>query len=367
MSTTTPFKSTCHCRSISLTISIPNSSLPLKTHFCHCNICRRIHGTLAAIHTKIPEPVPEPSFDDEKWGKYETAKVTRFFCGTCGAQICDRAVTGESVEWYADASLLEWCGEDEGECEARGRASGLSDWPFEFTKHIYVGSTKDGGLASWLKRIDGRELEVWKEDAGSELLDLDRLTHTSLAPSEARKIDLEASCHCGGVRFFIWPPQSEDVFDSTDATITPKDKTRWYALLDVCNTCRLTSSSAVIPWMFPVASHLSLPDGSAWPEDHVVGTAKRYRSSEKVVRTFCGRCGATVAYVDETRSGGTVDVALGLVDMVGEGEERRAGVRLEEWLEWRSGRVAFVGDAWWKGLVGGLVEGMKERTGGDVP
>jgi hypothetical protein len=78
---------------------------------------------------------------------------------------------------------------------------------------------------------------------------------------------------------------------------------------------------------------------------------KAYKSSEGVDRTFCGTCGAIVTYRCDDRPS-SVDVAVGLL-------EADSGVRAEEWLEWRTHRLAFEEDCKWENFLHGIKEGLR--------
>ncbi|KAF2742773.1 hypothetical protein M011DRAFT_379280, partial [Sporormia fimetaria CBS 119925] len=316
---TTTLTAHCHCDRTRLSFIVLTSSLPIPVHFCHCTICRRTHGTLASIHARLKlGPTTGVAVDLTTLTAYRSSEnVTRYFCSTCGAQLYDHSKNDAGEEnYYFAVSLID---------------APESTW--DFKRHIHVGSTRDGGLASWLPRIGDLDITTFQPPP--------TLTSQSRGPDAK----LHARCHCNGISFLILPPSSPAVFFTTDPTVTPTDKSKWYALNDVCHSCRLVSGCAIVSWMFPLASHLRLENGLAWPADHVFGTARKHRSSEGVERTFCGTCGATVAYVCEER-GGMVDVAVGLVDEVDwdKGEEGRGG-RLEGWLEWRRDGLGFKEDA----------------------
>ena len=77
----------------------------------------------------------------------------------------------------------------------------------------------------------------------------------------------EGGCLCGAVRFRIEAA-------ATDAAHCH------------CQTCRRAHAAAFVTWAtFPAKS-----------VRFTSGTPSRYRSSERVVRTFCGRCGTPLSY-----------------------------------------------------------------------
>jgi len=119
------------------------------------------------------------------------------------------------------------------------------------------------------------------------------------------------------------------------------------------------SGTHVIGWTFAPLKILQ----PAIPADfRGFGTLKAYRSSENVLRGFCGRCGATIFYTadDEERAPDEekriVDVAVGVL-RAPEGD-----VAAEEWLTWRTGRLAGMqsGKEYDEGFAEGLKEGLAE-------
>lgn len=223
---------------------------------------------------------------------------------------------------------------------------------WDIDQHIYVEDAPQG-LAPLLKSIGGKELEMLSKGEGSEILVFGK-DDADAKPGEAGNTKLRMRCQCGGVDFIIAPPRSPSVFNDFDQSILPKDKSKWYALHDLCDTCRLTSGHPIATWMFPVRSHIELADGSPYPENHIFGTIKTYKSSKEVLRTFCGTCGATVAYYSPSEKGRSniVDIAVGL----SEGDD----LKQEDCLEWRTERAAWADDCKWPSLRKALEAGLKQ-------
>lgn len=325
---------TCHCKRSSLSFTVPISALPIRTHFCHCGICRHVQGVVATVHA----PIPEPSIKDEStFAKFHSsAALERWFCSTCGADMVDCLEGGK--QWLVAAAMVD-----------------AEESVWDIHQHIYV-EDAPRGVAPFLKSIGGKELEMLKQGEGSGTFEFGKDDVGKKADGTDENTKLRARCQCGGVDFSIFPPRSPSVFDSFDQSILPKDKSKWYALYDLCDTCRLTSGHPIASWMFPVKSHIELADGSPYPEDHVFGTIKTYKSSENVLRTFCGTCGATVAYYCPSEKGRTdiVDIAVGLL----EGDD----LRREDVLEWRTKRAAWAEDCKWPSLKEALEAGLKRTA-----
>ncbi|KAF1965064.1 hypothetical protein BU23DRAFT_629208 [Bimuria novae-zelandiae CBS 107.79] len=337
MADTITLHASCHCKRSRLSFTVPTSDLPLTSWLCHCSICRHTHGTLCTIHARIPPP----EVDLSTFTTYQSsAKVKRLFCSTCGAHMLDNAHDTEGEEWYVAISMVD---ADE------------SVWNIK--DHFLLESTDDGGLSAWLPAIGGETMRKWKRGekrgpAFAETGDWKAPSTSEAVPSTAGK-KLRARCHCGGAEFYISPPRNAKVHGTSPENMKPKDKTKWYALNDVCTSCRLVSGCAVVSWAIPEISHITLADGS--PYRPLFGTLKAYSSSPEVNRTFCGTCGAVVTYTCNDRPA-HVDVAVGLL-------EAESGVRAEEWLEWRTHRLAFEEDCKWKNFLQGFKDGLKQYGG----
>lgn len=293
----------------------------------------------------------------------------------------------EKEKWYVAAALVD-----------------AEEEVWKFGSHFFVQGTGDGGIAVLLGGKGKRKGEVWNEGTGSMLWTAPTAIEPSAEESteggrdeepkkdridddnggrkaiQKERDELHLRCHCAAIHLFITRPPSPSIFTSIDPTLIPHDKSKWLALYDACDSCRLTSSSAIVSWLFPLRSCVSvypsatstptstsspsLSPRTPYPADGLFSTAKAYHSSPGVTRTFCGTCGATISYACAERED-MVDIAAGLVVVDGEfGEQGVEGVRAEEWVEWRAGRVAWEGDAVWKGVVGGLKEGLGMCEGG---
>ena len=250
-------------------------------------------------------------------------------------------------QWYVAAALVD-----------------AEEEVWDFRGHFHIDGTGDGGSAIWLREIGGKNMALWK-DGTVDGVDKDIgdwiSPDTALKNREGRKEKAEklhAACHCGGVEFWIEKPRDESAVTGLDETMTPADRSKWYALNDVCDSCRLITSSAITPWTFIEISHITLPNDEPY-KGPVFGTGKAYQSSRSVTRVFCDTCGATVFFTcrAEVEKGRDryVDLAVGLL----RGAEIGEGVRCEGWLEWRTHRAAWEEDCKWKGLLEGLRKGMK--------
>lgn len=90
-------------------------------------------------------------------------------------------------------------------------------------------------------------------------------------------------------------------------------------------------------------------DGS--PVDGSYKTLRWYSSSPGRQRGFCESCGATIFWKKDDRPGAW-DVSVGLF-------RANEGALARDWLTWHTNRIAFVDDAFDKGLQKVLQKGYK--------
>ncbi|KAJ5825469.1 hypothetical protein N7474_002607 [Penicillium riverlandense] len=323
----------CLCRSVHFTITVAAQDLPLKAYLCHCSVCRYTHGSLCSFHSMLPDGV-EPQFiapsglDKLTAYAHAQSQCTRYSCSTCGCKIGDRG--HDESNWYMSSAIFDFSNDP-------------SVWMY--TQHCFSDSP-DGGLAALVPSVGGRQMKVHKSAAS-------QTPALSNAGSQPLDDTLLAQCHCGGVSFNISRPRQEFI-DSPAGKgyLYPADKTKWLACLDFCDDCRLVNGTNVIGWMFVPLDHISPTPAS----DLLIGSSKSYRSSEGVLRTFCGTCGATVFFsCDERQHPPVVDIAMGLL-------RAREGTMAESWAMWRYGRVSWPesGTRFNADFAHGLMEGMKE-------
>ncbi|KAJ5473343.1 hypothetical protein N7475_002909 [Penicillium sp. IBT 31633x] len=268
----------------------------------------------------------------EKLTSYTHAKSlgTRYFCSTCGCHTGDRG--HDDGKWVISTAIFT--------------EPNQNLW--EIRSHIFTSSSPDGGLSTIVSHIDGRQLDVIKPETPLEATAAGGTLQTD--PNKAESGELRAECHCGGVSFSISRPKSEFIASTaSERWILPEDTSKWLASLDLCDDCRLVDGSNVIGWMFVPVDHIS----PSLPEDLSIGSSKSYKSSEGVLRTFCGTCGATVFYSCHERPW-IVDVAVGIL-------RASEGVLIENWASWRTGRIASAEDGlrYDPGFSNALIEGLK--------
>lgn len=359
-SPTTTVTATCACKTFTLPLSIPTSSLPYERALCLCSSCRRLSGSCGISFLPIPssQTIDPTSFALTKYAT--SAGLVRYFCSTCGAHaLVD--VKGWGC-WALATGLLD-------------RTEGVLEW----TGCKWVESTLDGGVSIWLNSItdtDGtkRDLKRWmlQDGEGGELVPADALRKYAPPKKEGKEAGeerLNAQCHCGGVKFYLTRPNDASktvrspfpdlmVPYHSASSANPDNKTWWLRADDTkylagtctCTSCRIASGFEIQPWAFVPKCNIFQENGEEMKYD--MGTLKRYASSPGVWREFCGVCGATVFWHCEWRPD-LVDVSVGLLDPA-------EGARAENWLDWWTERVSFEEMAVSRSLVGALEEGLRE-------
>ncbi|SLM36194.1 Mss4-like [Lasallia pustulata] len=354
-------KLSCLCGSITRSIDIPKSSLPIPITFCHCESCRHVTGLFCVSNIFLPSTSDHTYISGEPRAYKTSAEVTRFFCGQCGTHCYLKHIPSGLV----------------------GVASGVVDKiedVAEFKAHAYLTDTRDGGLSDWLplKRWEGWPHQSKEIQPGTNVV-APRPADSTQA-SEAR---LRCRCHCGGVQFEItrpnqnssnlsspWPDMlvpfhQEGRENATDEKWWLRPGVKYLAGICACRSCRLGSGYDMQPWVGVTSSpyvpnmlttqafipkvNILQVDGK--PFSFSMGTLKRYESAEGIRREFCGRCGATCFWRSDERPD-LIDVSVGLL-------EADTGARAEEWLDWCTERVSFEEYAQSKSMISNLSKGLK--------
>ncbi|KAI0145204.1 hypothetical protein GGR57DRAFT_306665 [Xylariaceae sp. FL1272] len=319
---TRSFSARCHCRNILYTVELLTSDLTLNAWICGCNTCRHTHGTFAAFYITLPKGVaPKWMRDDVQLTQYNPNSGhhgTLNFCASCGAH-----------QGYYDDSTSQWtldlC---------------LFESPFwNYTSLTSAHSSPDGGMLPWVPQFN-------------DLTDHDVNPTTSTLPKDDEK-ELRVECHCGGVSFTIARPTPAIQADSyMQDYVSPLDPMKWKAFIDFCSDCRLLTGAPFVPWILVPRVSISPP----LPPNLEMGTMKTYASSEKSLRSFCGKCGATVfiksGYRTPTEEQTVLNLAMGIL-------RASEGARAEKWVTWRCGKPAWVDDTrdFDKEFADGLIEG----------
>jgi hypothetical protein len=316
-------------------------------------VCRYTHGTLCIFHAPLPGGVaprfvaPSRLEDLTAYANGE-AKSTRYFCSTCGCHIGD--VCPDDGGWVISSSIFD--------------TSKTDEKAFELRTHVFAKSARDGGLVNWLPRVGDRPMRFWEPDPADEPNASDVVEQQAETGPDGED-RLRAQCHCGGVSFTIpRPTTAVAAHERFKKYISPVDPTMWAACTDLCDDCRLVDGTHVVAWTFVPRSLLLPPVGA----DLLIGTSKTYASSEGVLRSFCGVCGATVFFSCDERKepDGVDDQVLDITVGILRAPE---GPLAEKWITWRTGRSAWQesGKRFDGEFANSLVEGMaawgKEKYG----
>ncbi|KAL9113301.1 MAG: hypothetical protein Q9227_002636 [Pyrenula ochraceoflavens] len=242
--------------------------------------------------------------DTTKLSSYASSStMVRYFCPTCGAYVGNK----DAEDWDFATGLLD-------------RTTDVFN-----RVEIWLEDTRDGGASIWLEEMNGRKPEKHIRGRDTSTLSNEQVKSMSME-NVSRSERLPASCHCGGVQFYLRRPG--------DTPTPDPENGRWWATgdrhnasLDTCDDCRLVTGFELAAWAYCPASDVLCEDGS--PFDFDSGTLKHYESSPGISRSFCKQCGATVFFRKASRTRDIVDVAVGLLTPP-------EGTRGGEWLAWTS-------------------------------
>ncbi|KAH7347247.1 Mss4-like protein [Plectosphaerella cucumerina] len=322
----------CHCKANTFTATIPSSSLPLTSTWCHCTSCRHATGNLYQSDITWPNP----NEDVSRLRAYDfSARLRDYSCPTCRCRMLTRDV--ENNFMYAPIGSLS-------------NLPGL----VKIVSNIFVGDTIDGGASMWMRHTsDGKHAPRWT--ASSQKGDELPFEWPGKAPPHDMKVKPSLTplwCHCKGVKFFLRP--------GTDLLSLPSDKIPWYvdkptgryvAQADACDSCLKTSGADIAYWTWAPFTHISTTETpSDQPEfrtkadfldavvckDPKVGTLGVYQSSQHGHRFSCSVCAAVFFFAGDKHAE-QVDIAVGVLD-------HPDGARAEGLLKWDMSKIEFAED-----------------------
>lgn len=337
----------CLCGGVALSVQLDPSTDHSQLQLCHCHNCRAVTGLLCSSYYLMQH---EPPTLEGLCRYRESPYVSRFFCETCGAHVFAQA---EPSGQYLVAS---------------GVLVAEDAPPVKSVQHWKIDDTGDGGLSTFLPGWPSTETSC-RLMALVEVPDNDsRKAQPGSSESSESKAqnELSAQCHCGGVEFYITPPDASShqaqspwsdllVPYHSGSSDNPEDvkwwlrggNTKYLAGACACTSCRLGSGFPIQAWAFIPKSNMFHAGRSPLRFDH--GTMRQYNSSQGVYREFCSHCGATVFWHCDERPS-LIDVSVGLL----QSDKARA----EDWLEWATGRVSFAELAVQTDLIELLVDGL---------
>jgi hypothetical protein len=297
---------------------------------CHCDSCRHALGSLYICVAYVPESCIKTvqgslsKLQATQW----SSRRTGYFCPTCGSTIID---------------ILD------GRVTIHTGSFDQFDDTVQIKRQIFVKDTQDGGFSHWLTNLPIKTHATLEDNPPANLLG------TSKQPAGKVSNRLHAHCLCSGVNFYISraltssanpdnpkpdvyqnnPDRGE--YDVSNPWWLCANRTKFFAEVCHCDSCRLSSSCDFLPWTYIPTTDISLAADGSVPFSREFGTLKEYRSSDEASRYFCGQCGATVFYIREERHG-IVNVAVGLLDA-------DEGSLAQSWLGWRTDGLDFKEDS----------------------
>ncbi|KPI38107.1 uncharacterized protein AB675_1097 [Cyphellophora attinorum] len=339
---------TCLCGAISLPGSyLKESHFPIESEICHCNPCRYSYGSLIPTFFEIKNPPPAPAL--AKLRKYQFTDVcARYFCATCGTH-CFVDHPHKDNEWFCLTGIVEL-------------PPSIPNKPpnlVTINSHQYLADTLDGGMAPLFLDPQPNSIKPptifaaasRDPDSARDPTDVVTMAQLSLSHPSPQASHLNAKCHCKGVNLSIARADYTTNPHNVHPDKQPTNKAirdKYAAWFCACRSCRLSTGSSITGHMYvpPAAITdattgdsvvLGLPalNDSKVNQSAGLKTLTHYRSTESVVRSFCGNCGAYVFYcsVNQDKDGkagdghGVIDIAAGLL-------RAESGSMAREWVYW---------------------------------
>ncbi|KAL6246262.1 hypothetical protein RBB50_006497 [Rhinocladiella similis] len=311
-----PTHLTCLCGNVTEPASIlASEELPIENLLCHCDTCRHSTGALCTSYFELKGQPSTKSVDCATG--YHTPLFVRYFCKNCGCNVF--ALGKADGRWLACSGTLEI-----------DRKTGDVLNVSKITAHEYVGDAADGGIAPFISKIRGQEIPCYRDEPEGVAMDEDQLALLRQTPPSEREDTLSAACHCGAVRFRIKPPPYDE---KSEGWYVPSDRSKYYARLCCCRSCRLSIGFAMQPWAYIPPSQILTEAGQPvlfgpqHKETTQLGGMKYYQSSDVVLRGFCTTCGATMLYQPFERPY-IIDVSVGIL------RSKHGNTLAREWLDW---------------------------------
>jgi hypothetical protein len=338
----------CLCGRISQSVSLNQRPEQTILALCHCNSCRTTSGELCTSYFALSSP---PTSFESLVEYQQSEHATRWFCKGCGAHVFMQFQSPS--KFFVASGLLE-----------------AVPFETEAVEHACVNDTLDAGLSQFLPTIGSQVSTSWSgiAELSQQILPGEQPPSVGVPSQPNKEVKLPAKCHCGGVKFFITPPDESSKEASSPwsdllvpyhsgSSENPNDvkwwlragDTKFLAGLCACNSCRLGAGFPIQSWAFVPKSNILKSDGSTLSYD--MDTLQVYESSPGVYREFCNRCGATVFWHCDERPS-VVDVSVGLL-------RANSGTLARGWLDWATERVSFAEDALDQKLIVGLEAGLQ--------
>ncbi|KAH8927419.1 hypothetical protein BT69DRAFT_1277998 [Atractiella rhizophila] len=310
----------CHCNSLTYSLTIPTSALPLPAVYNHNTFLRLTLGFQFALLIRIDQFTKDfylRSVDNEDppIGRYESECHILYFCAACGTSLSYRDPFGEDFI-FAPTIDLSLCKLGEGQTPKL-----LSDLSKPIA-HIFMSDTFKGDFASLMDD----DLARFQRRLGSELYSFPDVP-PSIDPGVPEDV-IQGECHCGSVSFSIQRPPPDFLSIQPLARwvkACPKSgRPLFCAGICFCRSCRQTTGAPFLSWAFVPRSLISFSEDSE-------ASLKIYQSFEDktrfVRRRFCASCGCHLFFATSNVDGELWDVSVSVLDL--------RKVWGEEWLLWR--------------------------------
>lgn len=245
------------------------------------------------------------------------------------------------------------------------------DGIFKISKHIWIGDTLDGGIATALRSFGGVDAPpLGHLRNGMDVPENELSLGWQVEGGYKYPERLPLHCACGAVQFYLTRPTREKYLhnaEGMDSSLTlgktNGDPVRFKASHCLCNSCRHCTGSQITSWITVLQEHVLDATTNAQVNltdpDKRPNALKQYISSEGCHRENCGTCGAAVFWWRQMKDGEVphIDVAAGLIDQNASG-----GVRAESWIAWKD-EVSFLEFYLSKVTADALREGVKLAHG----
>ena len=234
---------------------------PLKIGYCHCRMCQKASGAPCAVGVYFANRIFRFTRGQPKF--YKSSQIAdRSFCADCGSRLLYRPSGSESV-------AVEVGSLDRPEDAPPSYHTGVES-------KIYWFSVDDTLPRKRTDDQDFRELPAETEAPAKAM------PKVTIGEAEVH----EGGCLCGAVRYRISGPPLR-------GTICH------------CGICRRISGAPLVIWsIFAAGRH-------RWTS----GRPSRFRSSQRVIRQFCGACGSPLSFqFDDAVSDRIFGVTVGSLD-----------------------------------------------------
>lgn len=309
---------------------------PIEAYWCHCNPCRYSSGNLGNNSVTLSGKPAQSSLDACTIHiAVAGGEAERYFCSTCGTKTFNHDVGSES--WAACSGMIE-----PKTLENNRDVVAIKD-------HIFVGDTKDGGLARFMQSIGSDNIScytTWWDEGSDSTFKFHDVPHPTTG-AHANADRLHASCSCGSVKFSVSPPTAAQASDPNVARWLNLDGTRYLALNCVCRYCRLAAGFPIASNAYVMPENIHIKDqesaemvlfayesSSKGTIDFDIDTQaiqaklptlKFDFSSPGIRRSFCGTCGAFV-FLEHTMRPQCINIAVGIL-------RAESGALAREWIE----------------------------------